>query len=158
MSNDIVRAITFCKPNWYLTLSAVMRKTSLERLETGNVVAYLKVSHFITSVHYQLICHVYFADTCWKYFLCLKFIVKICTHYIHKMNAVLMSYVCWHVQYPKMLIRLWWYFIIRNYIKSCQAILGGFVAVKYKPHFMQSSNQTLYTFYQIWIILQIILT
>jgi len=28
-------------------------------------------------------------------------------HYIHKMNTLLMSYVCWHVQYPKLLIRLW---------------------------------------------------
>jgi len=87
--NDIDRAMTFCNRNWYLTLSAVMHRTSLEWIETGNVVAYLKVSHFITSTHYQLICHIYFADRCWKCSLCLKRMVKIHIHYIHKMNTLL---------------------------------------------------------------------
>lgn len=96
-------------------------------------------------------------QTCWKCSVCLKLIVKICMHYIIKWT-LLMSYLCLHVQTPKLQIRLWLYFVIGIYIKSCQAIQIGFVSVKYKPHFMQSSNWTSYTFYQIWIFVQIILT
>ena len=84
--NDTDTAITFCNPNWYLTPK---RMTSLEWLETRNVVMYLKAPHFITSMHYQLICHVYFAERCCKCSLCLKLMVKIYIHYIHKMNTLL---------------------------------------------------------------------
>jgi len=85
----------------------------------------MKVSHFITSMHYQLICHIYFADRCWKCSLCLKLMVKICICYIHKTNTLLSA--CSFFKIANQIL-------MRNYIKSCQATQVGLVSVQYSPN------------------------